>query len=68
MRSVLNRSLLLAWYGLAAALILMAMASVALRLALPRLDAQRPAIERWIGRVTGAPITVGRTGAGRFRR
>ena len=63
MRSVLNRSLLLAWYGLAAALILMAMASVALRLALPRLDAQRPAIERWIGRVTGAPITVGRIGA-----
>ena len=63
MRLVLNRSLRLVWYVLAAALVTMAAASVALRIALPRLDAQRPAIERWIGRLTGAPVSVGRIGA-----
>jgi uncharacterized protein (TIGR02099 family) len=64
MRLLLNRSLRLAWFGAAAVLVLMATASVALRLALPRLDAQRPAIERWISDLTGVPVTVGNLGAG----
>jgi uncharacterized protein (TIGR02099 family) len=63
MRVLFNRSLRLAWYSVAALLVTAALASVALRIALPRLDAQRPAIERFVGRLLGAPVHLARIDA-----
>jgi len=60
MRLPLIRSLRYAWYVVAALLVFAAGASVALRIALPRLDAQRPAVERWASRLTGQPVHVER--------
>ncbi|MGE3771330.1 MAG: YhdP family protein [Gammaproteobacteria bacterium] len=59
----MNRSLRYAWYVLAALLVLAAGASVALRLALPRLDAHRASIERGVERLTGMPVHLEQLGA-----
>ena len=63
MRVLFNRSLRLAWYSVAALLVTAALASIALRLALPGLDAQRPAIERIVSRLTGVPVHLARIDA-----
>jgi uncharacterized protein (TIGR02099 family) len=63
MRVLFNRSLRLAWYSTAALVVTAALASIALRLALPGLDAQRPAIERIVSRLTGAPVHLARIDA-----
>lgn len=60
MRRPLLRSLRLAWYGVAALVVSLAVASVALRLALPGLDARRGAIERAAGAITGIPVRIER--------
>lgn len=63
MRLLLNRGLRYAWYLLAALLVLAASASVALRLALPRLDAHRASVERGVARLTGMPVHLEQLGA-----
>jgi len=63
MRVVLNRSLRYAWYLVATMLIFAALASIALRLALPRLDAHRAAVEQGVARLIGMPVHVERLGA-----
>lgn len=58
MRRSLNRLLRLAWYGAAALLVALAVASVGLRLALPGLDAHRDAIGQAAGEVAGLPVGI----------
>jgi uncharacterized protein YhdP len=63
MRSSLKRTLRVLWWLTAGAVSVLALASFGLRLLLPRLDAQRPAIEQAVADITGTPISIGELGA-----
>ena len=63
MRSSLKRTLRVLWWLLAGAVSVLALASFGLRLLLPGLDAQRPAIEQAVADITGTPISIGELGA-----
>lgn len=63
MRPLLTRGLRYAWYLTAALLVLAAIASLLLRLMLPRLDAHRADVERGVSRLIDMPVRIAHLGA-----
>lgn len=63
MRLFLHGALRLSWRMIAVALLLLAVATAGMRLALPGLKHQRAAIESAVARITGTQISIGELGA-----